>query len=84
MTYIKKELKPFFFFFENVKDFKLNYYVQNRNSKITKYLSKDTTGNGQFSRVFLRYRRSKMFPAGFIGVCSLGVRKVIFGGFDKK
>jgi hypothetical protein len=24
-----------------------------------------------------------MFPTGFIGVCSLGVRKVIFGGFDK-
>ncbi len=27
---------------------------------------------------------SKMFPTGFIGVCRLGVRKVIFGGFDKK
>jgi len=25
-----------------------------------------------------------MFPTGFIGVCSLGVRKVIFGAFDKK
>ena len=24
-----------------------------------------------------------MFPTGFIGVCSSGVRKVIFGGFDK-
>ena len=23
-----------------------------------------------------------MFPTGFIEVCSLGVRKVIFGGFD--
>jgi hypothetical protein len=34
--------KPFFFIFENVKDFKLNYYVQYRNSKITKYLIKDT------------------------------------------
>jgi len=25
-----------------------------------------------------------MFPTGFIGVCSLGAQKVIFGGFDKK
>jgi len=25
-----------------------------------------------------------MFPTGFIGVCSLGVRKFIFGSFDKK
>ncbi len=25
-----------------------------------------------------------MFPMGFIGICRLGVRKVIFGGFDKK
>jgi hypothetical protein len=41
-------------------------------------------GNGQFSRVFLRYRRSKMFPTGFIGVCSLGLVKVIFEDFDKK
>jgi len=40
-------------------------------------------GNGQFSAVFLRYRRSKMYPTGFIGVCSLGSRKVIFGGFEK-
>jgi hypothetical protein len=24
-----------------------------------------------------------MFPTGFIEVCSLGVQKVIFGGFDK-
>jgi len=23
-----------------------------------------------------------MFPTGLIGVCSLGVRKVIFGGFE--
>ena len=29
-------------------------------------------------------RRSKMFPTGFIGVCRLGARKVIFAGFDKK
>ncbi len=41
-------------------------------------------GNGQFSVVFLGSRRSKMFPKGFIEVCSLGVQKVIFGGFDKK
>ena len=41
-------------------------------------------GNDQFSGVFLGSRRSKMFPTGFIRVCSLGVRKVIFGGFDKK
>ncbi len=34
-------------------------------------------GNDQFSGVFLGSRRSKMFPTGFIGVCSLGVRKVI-------
>jgi hypothetical protein len=40
-------------------------------------------GNGQFSGGFLGYRRSKMFPTGFIGACSLGARKVIFGGFDK-
>ena len=25
-----------------------------------------------------------MFPTGFIEVCSFGVQKVIFGGFDKK
>jgi len=24
-----------------------------------------------------------MSPTGFIGVCSLGVQKVIYGGFDK-
>jgi len=39
VTYINKGLN---FFFENVKDFKLNCYIQNRKSKIMKYLSKDT------------------------------------------
>jgi len=39
-------------------------------------------GNVQVSGVFLGCRRSKMFPMGFIGACSLGVRNVIFGGFD--
>jgi len=40
-------------------------------------------GNNQFSVGFLGSRWSKMFPTGFIRVCSLGVRKVILGGFDK-
>ena len=30
------------FFFEKFKDFKLNYYVQHKNFKITKYVSEDT------------------------------------------
>jgi len=40
-------------------------------------------GNDQFSGGLLGSRRSKMFPKGFIGLCSLGVQKVIFGGFEK-
>jgi hypothetical protein len=50
-----------------------------------KYVSNDTdfVRNDQFSGVFLRSRRSKMFPMGFIEVCSLGVRKVIFGGLTQ-
>jgi len=40
-------------------------------------------GNGQFSVGFLGSRRSKMSPTVFIEVSSLGVQKVIFGGFDK-
>jgi len=78
ITYINKGLNLFSFYLKNFKDFKLNYYVQRGNSKITKYLSNDT------SRGFLRYRRSKMFPSGFIGVCSLGVWEAIFGGSGKK
>jgi len=69
---------------KNFKDFKLNYYVQRRNSKITKYVSKDFVGNEQFSGGFLGSRRSKIFPMSFIEVCSLEVRKVIFGVFDTK
>ncbi len=42
ITYINKGLKLFSFFLKNFKNFKLNYYVQNSNSKITKYVSKDT------------------------------------------
>ena len=45
ITYINKGLNLFSLFFENVKDFKLNYYVQYSNSKITIYF----VGNGQFS-----------------------------------
>jgi len=36
-------------------------------------------GNDQFSGGFLGSRQSKMFPTGFIEVCSLGVRKAILG-----
>jgi hypothetical protein len=39
--------------------------------------------NGQLSVGYLGSRRSKMSPAGFIEVWSLGVQKVIFGGCDK-
>ena len=42
ITIKNKGLKPVFFFLKNVEDFKLNYYVQHKNSKITEYLSKDT------------------------------------------
>jgi len=35
-------VKLVFFLFENVKDFKLNYYAQHKKKKITKYLSKST------------------------------------------
>ncbi len=38
IAYKNKGSNFFFFFFENVKDFMLNYYVQHRNSKITKHL----------------------------------------------
>jgi hypothetical protein len=48
ITYKNKGLKPVFFFLKNVKDFKLNYYVQHRNSKITKHVSKDTILVGFF------------------------------------
>ena len=68
---------------KNVKDFKLNYYVQDKqNNEISKQ-GYHFVGNGQFSLGFLGSRRSKMSPDGFIEVCSLGVQKVIFGGFDK-
>jgi len=42
ITYINKELSLFSFFLKNFKEFKLNYYVQHSNSKITKYVGKDT------------------------------------------
>ena len=47
ITYINKGLNLFSFFLKN-------FYVQHRNSKITKYVSKDTfwNGNDQFSGVF--------------------------------
>ncbi len=43
--------------------------------------------NDQFSGVVLGSRRSKLFPTGFIRVCSMEKlflgRKVIFGGLTK-
>ncbi len=39
---MNKGLKLLFFLLKNFKNFKLNYYVKHRNSKITKYVSKDT------------------------------------------
>jgi len=41
-AYKNKVFKPVFFFLKNVEDFKLNYYVQHRYNKITKYVSKST------------------------------------------
>ena len=39
---INKGLNLISFFLNNFKDFKINYYLQHRNSKITKYVSTDT------------------------------------------
>jgi len=68
---------------KNFKDFKLNYYVQHRNNKITKYISKDTILYGMINLVGVFWGPDDhKIPTGFIEVCSLGARKVIFGGLD--
>ena len=73
------------FFFENFQDFKLNYYVQHRNIEITKYLSKDTILQGMVNLVgFFGLPTIKNVSYGFYWGLQFGVRKAIFGGFDKK
>ena len=79
ITYMNKGLNLFSFFLKIFKYFKLNYYVQQRNGKITNFV-----GINQFSGGFWGSQRSIMFQTGFIRVCRLGVQKVIFGDFDKK
>jgi len=82
----KNGLNHFSLFFENVNDFKLNYYVQHRNSKITKYLSKDTILYriyGQFSRVFCGTDDQKCFPWVLLEFVVWGSEKLFLGVLKK-
>jgi len=64
VTYINKGLN-LSFFLKNFKDFKQNYYVQYRNSKITKDVSKDTILQGMISLGFFWVPTIKNVPYGF-------------------
>jgi len=54
VTYINKGLNLFSLFFENVQDFKLNYYVQHRNSNFHQLSFLEFYADSEFYIKFLR------------------------------
>ena len=72
----KWRVKAFFFFFENIKDFKLNYYVQHRNSKITKYMV-------NLVGVFCGADDQKCFLRVLLGFVDWGSEELFLGVFTK-
>ncbi len=81
-VYIYKGLNLFSFFLKNVKDFKPNYYVQHRNSKMTKYLSKDTILQGMVNLVWVFWGPDDQIFSLRVLLRFVVWGSVIFGGFD--